>query len=212
MLGGFAMNESLKAKCLQADLNILLSYGMTEAAAALAVSRLSEEPGYRLLSHINATIDSNSEEQSGVVIIESAALADCYLDGQRIKPEFKSSDVGKIAKGRLQILGRMDRVINSGGVKIHPEEIEILVSQISGVIATAVIPIKDLKWGERPLLFLESEIDLDSNSIFDFLRKNLSDYKVPERIVKCKIPRLANGKINYSELSKNSAELLDTLS
>ena len=101
------------------------------------------------------------------------------------------------------MLGRKDDVINFGGVKISPEEIESQVIKSDMIRDCACVPIDDAMTGQAPKLFivLEPDADYDAKAFKTFLSKVLDANKQPKIIeVIDRIPRTFNGKIKRNEL------------
>lgn len=68
--------------------------------------------------------------------------------GEPAKRWFITSDRGQIVDGRLQVLGRLDDVIISGGIKVEPGPIEALLALNPLVSECAVVGLPDLQWGQ----------------------------------------------------------------
>jgi len=105
--------------------------------------------------------------------------------------------------GEILLLGRKGDIINVGGHKVSPNEIEDVVRNIERVADCAVIPVEDKFKGNVPKLFVQMEKGYEFNpvSIRDFIMANLEPYKVPQYIEQIdKIPRSYNGKILRREL------------
>lgn len=68
--------------------------------------------------------------------------------GETDKRWFITSDRGQIVDGRLQVLGRLDDVIISGGIKVEPGPIEALLALNPLVSECAVVGLPDLQWGQ----------------------------------------------------------------
>ena len=81
-------------------------------------------------------------------------LGRCFVsrpDSQAGEPArrwFITSDRGHIVDGRLQVLGRLDDVIISGGIKVEPGPIEALLALNPLVSECAVVGLPDLQWGQ----------------------------------------------------------------
>ena len=69
-------------------------------------------------------------------------------DGEPARRWFITSDRGQIVDGRLQVLGRLDDVIISGGIKVEPGPIEALLALNPLVSECAVVGLPDLQWGQ----------------------------------------------------------------
>ena len=113
----------------------------------------------------------------------------CYLDSD----------------GDVILLGRKGDVINVGGNKVSPEEIENVTKQIPYVADCGCIPVEDAAKGNVPKLFVQLKRGNEFNpiEIRAFLAKNLEPYKVPQYIVQIdKIPRSYNGKLLRKELKQ----------
>lgn len=107
--------------------------------------------------------------------------------------------------GDIILLGRKGDVINVGGNKVSPEEIENAAKTIPGVEDCGVIPVKDPFKGSVPKLFVQMKAScaFDSIAIRSHLAACLEPYKVPVHIQQIdQIPRSYNGKLLRKELLK----------
>ena len=115
-----------------------------------------------------------------------------------------TKDLGYIDEdGYVYMLGRKDDVINFGGVKISPEEIESQVIKSDIIRDCACIPMDDAVTGQAPKLFiaLEADAEYDAKAFKSFLTKVLDANKQPKVVeVIDQIPRTFNGKIKRNEL------------
>ncbi len=111
---------------------------------------------------------------------------------------FQTRDIGSIDDdGYLFVHGRCDNAIISGGLKIHPEEIEAVLSQHTDVKNVAVIRADDSEWGEIAVAVVEVRPDarIISSDLSDFLAQKLPRHKLPKRIVQVhNLPLLPTGK------------------
>ncbi len=105
--------------------------------------------------------------------------------------------------GMIYLLGRKGDVIQSGGNKISPQEIEEVALTHEAIADCACIPVASELLGQEPKLFyaLEKGAQVGEDEIYQFLREHLETYKVPKQIEKLdKIPRTYNGKIQRNVL------------
>lgn len=105
--------------------------------------------------------------------------------------------------GFIFMLGRKGDVINVGGNKVSPEEIESVTMKYSGILDCACIGIPDKIKGQVPKLFIvaEDQNDFNIQKLGCFLQTQFELYKVPRIIVFIdKIPRTFNGKIIRKDL------------
>ncbi len=122
---------------------------------------------------------------------------------------FDTGDLATIdADGNLTIGGRAKDLIKSGGEWINPAEIEAIIGTHPAVRHVAVIGRPDVKWGERPVLIVETEGDgQDPEALIALLRGKVADWWIPDRIANvASMPLAASGKIDKNRLRMDYAE------
>ncbi len=121
-----------------------------------------------------------------------------------------SSDIAYYDEdGDIILLGRVGDVINVGGSKVAPEEIENVCKRMEQVADCGVIPVADALKGNVPKLFVQMEegCAFDVKAIRTFLSSQLEPFKVPAHIVQInQIPRSYNGKLLRKELKALSEQ------
>lgn len=115
----------------------------------------------------------------------------------------RTADLGHLdAAGELHLAGRRDDVINRGGVKLRPEEIEEVLARHPGVRDVCVFGVPDPVLGEAAAALVVG--DVEPAALRAHARESLSREKVPHRIVLTdRVPRSANGKVNRRELARS---------
>lgn len=114
-----------------------------------------------------------------------------------------TNDLCYIEDGYIYYVGRKGDVINVGGNKVSPMEIEEVANSFSDIQESVCIPIKDELLGQAPKLYvvLNDGIDFDKLRLIDYLSESLEEFKIPKGIeVIQKIPRMYNGKIDRKSL------------
>lgn len=104
------------------------------------------------------------------------------------------------ADGSLTLLGRGSQVINSGGEKIFPEEVEEAVKRVEGVLDCLVVGIDDEKFGQAvtAVASLSPGAKVEEAAVIANVKTQLAGYKAPKRVVfVAQIPRAPNGKADY---------------
>lgn len=113
IIGGGPINDDLQQQ-LSSFLNKVWStYGMTETLSHIALRRLNGENAslwYTPFSTVSISLNAN-----GCLVIEAPLVHEGRLE---------THDRAEIRDGKFRILGRLDNVINSGGIKIQAEEVE----------------------------------------------------------------------------------------
>lgn len=151
---------------------VVETYGMTEAASMITANPVDgvRKPGsagrpagteVRVVTvSETGTVAACAPSETGRVQIRGAGVITAYALGGRpgvISPEgwLDTSDLGYLdADGYLFLVGRSDDVINRGGEKIYPREIEELLIAQPGVKAAAVVGAPDDVLGERPVAWV----------------------------------------------------------
>ena len=110
-------------------------------------------------------------------------------------------DLAMVAEdGSLIFLGRGSQVINSGGEKIFPEEVEEAVKRVDGIQDCLVVGLEDEKFGQA-VTAVASVIDgakVNEAAVIASVKGQLAGYKAPKRVVfVSSVPRAPNGKADY---------------
>jgi fatty-acyl-CoA synthase len=106
------------------------------------------------------------------------------------------------ADGFLKLLGRGSQVINTGGEKVFPEEVEEAIKRYPGVRDAAVVGVPDARFGERICAVVETDSATSPTleAISGHVRQHLAGYKVPRALVISPVSRAANGKLDYKAM------------
>ena len=113
---------------------------------------------------------------------------------------FRTGDVARMdATGNVTLSGRLKDVINRGGVKYNPQEVELLIESLPAVQQCAIAPVPDERLGERGCCYLVlrpgETVTLDGICAF-LLAKGLAKFKLPERLeVLDEMPLTATRKV-----------------
>jgi len=113
--------------------------------------------------------------------------------------------------GTLDLLGRGSVCINSGGEKIHPEEVEEALKLHASVSDAIVVGVPDEKWGEAvtALVALGTGEEADPEQLRAFVREQLAAYKAPKTVLMVdRIQRAPNGKLDYKGAKRQAIEAL----
>lgn len=192
IVGGGIISESLISLTKKNQITVYQTFGMTETISHIALRKVGIETDerYHLVPNISiSTIDNQ-------LVITAPSLG--------IK-ELKTTDIVEIVDDNsFKWLGRSDFVINSGGVKIHPEKVEALLG--SKINAPFFITSEaDEKLGEIVVLVIEKENhSIDNQWLEKSFYASLPKYHSPKKVsLVSSFIRTASGKINRIETVKN---------
>lgn len=206
------------------EVPVLQAYGMTEAAHQIATNPLP--PGIRksgsvgLPTGVEVTVlDDHGHElphgTAGEVAIRGANVTRGYLRNPEATAAaftngwFRTGDQGSIdADGYIFLHGRIKELINRGGEKITPMEIDDVLLRHPAVAEAVAIGVPHPVYGEEveAVVALKPDQSASAADLIAFAREHLADFKVPKAIrFVPQIPRGATGKIQRRRL----LELLD---
>ena len=196
IIGGAAVSETLKKKISKtlkiskSQTKIFETYGMSETLSHIALREIfpAQEDWFTVFEGVDISLDERDCLKIFAPQLNSEVLQTNDLVAINNKKQFR-------------FLGRLDNVINSGGAKIFPEELEKLVKQ--NIPNEAVfLGIDDEKLGQKLILIIEGEIDDDLKSKIYNLEFQKSFHKPKDIIFVQQIPRTPNGKVDRLELKK----------
>jgi fatty-acyl-CoA synthase len=104
------------------------------------------------------------------------------------------------ADGSLILLGRGSNVINSGGEKIFPEEVEEAVKRVDGVLDCLVVGVDDERFGQAvtAVASVAPDASITEADVISGVKTQLASFKAPKRVVFVdQVPRAPNGKADY---------------
>ena len=177
IVGGAKMNTALEEKVLPLKTDIYETYGMTETITHIAAKKVGEK-AFTILPNVKIAQDSR-----GCLAITVPAISN--------EPIITNDLIEFVKENQFLFLGRIDNVINSGGVKLIPEQIEAkLIKKINSRFFVTGIP--DSILGEKLILVIEGEKQDFPTGFFDVLDK----YEKPKEIVFVpKFKENENGKL-----------------
>jgi O-succinylbenzoic acid--CoA ligase len=177
LVGGQSTPDELRQKALDLGIRIVVSYGMTETAGGCVYDGVPLE-GVRL----KIAPDSR-------LLISGKTLAEDQDDW------IFTNDLAELASdGKLNIIGRADRVIISGGLKLSLERVEYLGSELPGVSEIAAVSLEDETWGQRVGIAYVGSPEV-ADDIANQLAHLLGPAGKPIRVIRVdKLPKLLTGK------------------
>ena len=188
LLGGGAADDALVARALADGICLVTTYGMTETCGGVVYDG-------RPLDTVTVELDAEHR-----IILSGPML----FSGYRLQPELtaetvaggrlRTADRGRWHEGRLQILGRADDVIISGGLAVDLAEVERLSRVWAGADREVVaIGVPDPAWGTAVVAVTDGPGELAD--LQQLVRRTLPHYAAPRALVVLPtLPRLPSGK------------------
>ncbi|HEU5301241.1 MAG TPA: class I adenylate-forming enzyme family protein [Acidimicrobiia bacterium] len=152
-------------------------------------------------AHVEVRIDDGGE-----LWVRTPSSASSASLGDRLDAEgwLRTGDHARIDDdGFVWIEGRVSDVINRGGLKVFPADVEEVLATATGVREVAVVGIEDARLGEVPVAFVAGTIDQEL--LEAHCREHLAPYKIPTRFVEvASLPRNEVGKVLRAELAQSA--------
>lgn len=214
LIGGGPLSLNLARQAHQAGWPICPSYGMSEAASQVAT--LAAFPPDWCAGMVGPPLPGISVEivdddnrpvpGEGRIRVRGSNVMAGYANAANepghglLDGWFVSGDRGYIdARGNLVVLGRYDDMLVSGGVNVHPAEVEGLLLACPGVSDVAVTGVSDAVWGDRIAALVVGSVA--GSALQDWCRQRLPSHLRPRLIVAvAALPRNALGKLERKRL------------
>jgi len=187
--------------------NLATYYGLTEASRSTFMifqdDITRDNSVGRPAPGVSIRIENN-EIDTGEILIKGKNVISNYWKNEIADKNFidgwlKTGDVGYLDEENFLFLkGRKDDIINIGGEKINPQEIEVIVKQLEGIEEVVAFGIENEIFGQVVKLHIVKSIEsnLDKSKILIHCMKNLEKFKIPTKIDFVeKIPKTSYGKV-----------------
>jgi acyl-CoA synthetase (AMP-forming)/AMP-acid ligase II len=191
---------------------VLEAYGMTEAAHQMASNPLP--PANRLPGSVGRGTDVNvsimdaegnhlAQGERGEIVISGPNVVTGYENNPEANASsftngwFRTGDQGFLDEhGYLTLTGRLKEMINRGGEKISPREIDEVLLQHPAVNEAVCFGVPHRSWGEEVAAAVTLKEPVTEADLLAFCKERLADFKRPKQIhITDTIPRTATGKI-----------------
>ncbi len=210
LLGGAPASRELIEQCLELNLSIMPTYGMTEAASQITtlsphqVALKQGSSGLPLFGNRLRIVDDSIQELTngaiGQILIQGASMMRGYLNTNIATQDgwIHTGDLGYLDRdGYLYVVSRRADLIISGGENIYPTEIEAILLEHPAIAEVCVVGICDREWGEIVAAVIVTEAKLSLEDIRQYCeQKSLARYKLPKLIsIWTSLPKSSSGKL-----------------
>jgi len=185
LIGGGKVNNEIISQIKVFQTKVFESFGMTETLTHFAIKQISPNYSEWFKTIDGFEIDTNKKDE---LVIKKNGIINSIL---------KTKDlIKKKSNSEFKWLGRSDNVINSGGIKIIPEEIERKIAKLIPV-RFVLVGLPDKQLGQKIAIVSEKPLKIELEKI----NKDLSQYeKIKISKIVTKFPITESGKIKRREL------------
>jgi O-succinylbenzoic acid--CoA ligase len=200
LVGGAHLWPEVRTRAERAGARVIETYGLTESCGGVVYDGL---PLPSVETRVNA--DGGIELRGPMLSLgyrfDEAATARAFTEDGWLRP----GDAGEIdAEGRLHVVGRIDDLINTGGEKVWPREVETVLRRHPGVAEVGVGGRLDPEWGQRVVAFVvpaDPARPPGLDELRDFVSARIGRYKAPrELVIVPELPRTVSGKLRRAAI------------
>jgi O-succinylbenzoic acid--CoA ligase len=198
IIGGAEISSELEKLVKDIPVEVYATYGMAETCSHIALRRINgpnSEKSYRALPGIKLETD-----QRNCLVIKASYLPAPVITNDLVRFE---------GNGQFKWIGRFDNLINSGGIKVVPEEVETALEDKTG-IEFALIGLPDPTLGQRLILVTEKSSEtISDDTIRNELARVIPARLIPKHIVRIgQLPRNPSFKIDRLTLARSLYEMM----
>ena len=178
LVGGAALEPGLRAEADAAGVRVVATYGMSETAGGCVYDGIP-------LDGVQVRLGADAGIRIGGPTLASGYLGRPELTAAAFDGGwFRTGDQGHWRRGRLEVLGRLDDVIITGGEKVAPAAVERVLLAQPGVRAACVVGLPDPEWGTvvAAAVVLDPVAAVEPARLPDAVRAVLGPAAVPRRL------------------------------
>ena len=205
LLGGAAASRKLLHRASANRVPVLVTYGFTEACSQVATTpyALRHEPSAYGVGKPLKGIEVRSRD--GHLEVRGPVLMAGYWNERPLRPDewFETGDLGSIdAQGFIRVDARRQDLIVTGGENVYPVEVENVLEECPGVLASAVFGMSDELWGQAVIAAIVAQRSPSiENALREHIAAHLAPHKRPRRLFFVdRLPHTAAGKLDRAAL------------
>jgi O-succinylbenzoic acid--CoA ligase len=199
LVGGAMVAPALLERARNAGVTVVRTYGMVETCGGCVYDGVP-------LDGVQVRIGDD-----GRVHLRGSMLFEGYLGGEAASVDdgwFVTSDLGHLEDGVLFVDGRVDNVINSGGVKVPAESVERSIAELTDIADVVVVGVPDTEWGERVVAVVAAASYVNVDDLRSALRGAVPNAWLPREVVRMRaLPLLSSGKHDRAAVRATAADL-----
>lgn len=164
----------------------------------------------RFIDEEGNVIENGSEKQPALLAWGGPIVMEGYYNDPELTAKtvvdgyVMTNDLGYMDEdGSIILVGRADDVINYGGSKISPAEVETVAIRYPGVADCAYSSVQDPITGELPVMLIVQEDGFDETAFQSYMQQQVESYKLPQKIFYIeKVPKTFKGSLLRKEIKK----------
>jgi O-succinylbenzoic acid--CoA ligase len=184
LLGGAAAPANLLSQASDLGVRVVTTYGMSETAGGCIYDG-------RALDVSRVQLEGDGRIRLGGATLARGYLGDpdltarSFSEGMNGGAWFRTDDVGHFDEGRLVVDGRIDDLVNTGGLKVVPRLVEEALVQLDTIAEAVVVGTRDAEWGQvvsAAVVLTRGTTAPTLDEVRDQLRGILPGHALPRRL------------------------------
>lgn len=197
LVGGAHLSSELHLKAIDAGINVVTTYGMTETTGGCVYN------GSPLAGVEISITPENLVAVKGSVLAKGYIGAETLWESQFIDGWFHSTDIGRIENDKLIVEGRSDDVIISGGENISLSALEDALHQNFPNKSFAAFSVDDSQWGAALHVAISGDGSPSQNEVSDYLVQQFGSHAKPKGFLFLpELPLIGIGKVDRNKLAE----------
>lgn len=202
LVGGAHLSQDLRARAARVGAPVIETYGLTESCGGVVYDGFPL-PGVEMRINADGGIELRGPMLMRGYRFDDRATSVAFTEDGWLQP----GDAGEIdAQGRLHVVGRIDDLINTGGEKVWPHEVEVALREHPKVAEVGVGGRQDTEWGQRVVAFVVPADPAEPPGLDElraFAAARVARHKVPRELVLVdELPRTFSGKLRRAALAR----------
>ena len=203
LVGGAHLSPDLRTRAQRAGANVVETYGLTETCGGVVYEGVPL-PGTQMRIDADSGIQLRGPTLMQAYRFDEARSAAAFTADGWLRP----GDAGEIDRdGRLHVVGRIDDLINTGGERVWPDQVEAALRDHPGVREVAAGGRPDPEWGQHVAVWVVPADPAHPPSLEElrvFAAQTLPRYAAPRELTLAdRLPRTLSGKLRRAALPRD---------
>ncbi|MDQ0613860.1 O-succinylbenzoic acid--CoA ligase [Microbacterium sp. W4I4] len=209
LVGGQALSDSIRIRAMELRVPLVHTYGSSETSGGCVYNGIPLD-GVRV-GQVDGELRISGPMLATGYLGDPALTDRIFTTDEQGERWYRTGDRGFILDGEVEVHGRLDNVIVSGGINISLDRVERIVRTVPGLEQAVVLGMPDERWGESSVIFAPVPEGGDGRWMLDEARTRveagIGRHARPVQLQGGELPMLASGKPDRETLHRRIHEV-----